>query len=45
MEEIPEIEKLAKNQGVSFKSIPYQSPNKGEFEEFSRCYLKNFQGS
>lgn len=44
-EEIPEIERLAKNQGVSFKSIPYQSPNKGEFEEFSRCYQKNFQGS
>ncbi len=44
-EEIPEMEKLAKNQGVSFKSIPYQNPEKGEFEEFSRCYHKNFQRS
>jgi uncharacterized Fe-S cluster-containing radical SAM superfamily protein len=44
-EEIPEMERLAKNQGVSFKSIPYQPPNIGEFEEFSRCYLKNFQRS
>ena len=42
-EEIPEIERLAKNHGVSFKSIPYQPPNKREFEEYSRCYLKNFQ--
>ena len=44
-DEIPGIKKLAKNYGAAFKIIPYQTPDKGEFEEFSRCYLKNFQGS
>lgn len=44
-DEIPGIKKLAKNHGAAFKIIPYQIPDKGEFEEFSRCYLKNFQES
>jgi len=44
-EEIPGMERLAKNNGVPLKIIPYQTPNKGEFEEFNRCYQKNLQRS
>jgi len=44
-DEIPEMERLAKNHGVPLKIIPYQTPNKGEFEEFNRCYQKNLQRS
>jgi len=44
-DELPGIKRLAKNHGATFKCIPYQTPNKGEYQEFSRCYLKNFQRS
>jgi organic radical activating enzyme len=44
-DEIPEMERLAKNHGAALKIIPYQTPNKGEFEEFNRCYQKNLQRS
>ena len=44
-DEIHGIERLAKKHGAAFKIIPYQTPDKGEFEEFSRCYLENFQAS
>lgn len=44
-DEIPEMERLAKNHGVPLKIIPYQTPHKGEFEEFNRCYQKNLQRS
>jgi len=44
-DEIPEMERLAKNHGVPLKIIPYQTPSKGEFEEFNRCYQKNLQKS
>jgi sulfatase maturation enzyme AslB (radical SAM superfamily) len=44
-DEIPEMEKLADNHGATLKIIPYQTPHKGEFEEFSRCYQKNLQKS
>ncbi len=35
-DEIPEMERLAKNHGTTLKIIPYQTPRKGEFEEFNR---------
>ncbi len=44
-DEIPEIERLAKNHAIPLKIIPYQTPKKGEFEEFNRCYQKNLQRS
>jgi sulfatase maturation enzyme AslB (radical SAM superfamily) len=44
-DEIPGIKKMAKNHGAAFTIIPYTAPKKGEFEEFSRCYLQNFQAS
>jgi sulfatase maturation enzyme AslB (radical SAM superfamily) len=44
-DEIPEMERLAKNHAVPLKIIPYRTPKKGEFEEFSRCYQKNLQRS
>ncbi|MGD8535050.1 MAG: radical SAM protein [Candidatus Aminicenantes bacterium] len=44
-DEIPEMERLANNHGATLKIIPYQTPHKGEFEEFNRCYQKNFQRS
>ena len=44
-DEIPEMERLAKNLGTTLKIIPYQTPRKGEFEEFNRCYQKNLQRS
>ena len=44
-DEIPEMEKLAKSHSVPLKIIPYQTPKKGEFEEFNRCYQKNLQRS
>jgi len=44
-DEIPEMERLAKNHEATLKIIPYQTPNKGEFEEFNRCYQKNLQRS
>ncbi len=44
-DEISGIKKMAKNHGAAFTIIPYTAPKKGEFEEFSRCYLQNFQAS
>ena len=44
-EEIPEIRDLAEKLGVKFRIIPFQTPNKKEYEEFNQCYQKNFQES
>jgi pyruvate-formate lyase-activating enzyme len=44
-DEIPEMKRLSKKNGVLLKIIPYQIPHKGEFEEFNRCYQKNLQRS
>lgn len=43
--EIPGMKRLARENDVDLKIIPYQSPDKKEFEEFSRCYHRSFQRS
>lgn len=44
-EEIAEMRELAEKLGVKFRIIPFQTPNKKEYEEFNQCYQKNFQRS
>jgi len=44
-EEIPDMRALAEKLGVKFRIIPFQTPNKKEYEEFNQCYQKNFQES
>ena len=44
-EEIPQMREMAENLGVKFRIVPFQTPNKKEYEEFNQCYQKNFQGS
>lgn len=43
--EIPGMKRLARENDVDLKIIPYQPPDKKEFEEFSRCYHRSFQKS
>lgn len=44
-EEISEMRELAEKLGVKFRIIPFQTPDKKEYEEFNQCYQKNFQRS
>lgn len=45
LDEIPEMERLAKKTRTDLKIIPFQPFDRREIEDFNKCYQRNFQRS
>ena len=45
LDEIPEMERLAKKTGTELKIVSFQPLDRRKIEDFNRCYQRNFQRS